>query len=334
MSPMEFGIISLPLPDRAVAAAAAAEEDGYDVVLLPDSQNLFGDPYTELALIAKATRRIRLGTGVTNPVTRHPAVTAASIYSVHVESGGRAILGMGRGDSSLGHIGRQPAPMKTYANYVRHVQTYLSGGEVEQRGFPSRLQWLEQYPLPKVPMDMACTGPKSISLAAATAERVTFAVGAAPERVQWALDVARAAAVEAGRDPETIQFGAYINAVALPDRDAARQALRGGVATFAHFSGMPGTVFDGQPAVLRRVSETLQAAYDTRQHSQADADHATLIDEQFIDWFAVAGPPDYIIERLLPLMGLGLNHLYFVGASQPTSRQLFAKEVLPALRVR
>ena len=92
MSPMEFGIISVPLPDRAVAAATAAEEDGYDVVLLPDSQNLFGDPYTELALIAKATSRIRLGTGVTNPVTRHPAVTAASIFSVHVESGGRAIF--------------------------------------------------------------------------------------------------------------------------------------------------------------------------------------------------------------------------------------------------
>ena len=82
MSPMEFGIISLPLPNRAVAAATAAEEDGYDVVLLPDSQNLYGDPYTELALIAKATSRIRLGPGVTNPITRHPAVTAASIFSV------------------------------------------------------------------------------------------------------------------------------------------------------------------------------------------------------------------------------------------------------------
>ena len=237
MSPMEFGIISLPLPDRAVAAAAAAEEDGYDAVLLPDSQNLFGDPYTQLALIAKATSRIRLGTGVTNPVTRHPAVTAASIFSVHVESGGRAILGIGRGHSSLGHIGRQPAAMKTYASYVRHVQTYLSGSEVDQRGFTSKIRWLEQYPLPKVPMDMACTGPKSISLAAATAERVTFAVGAAPERIQWALDVARTAAQEAGRDPEDIQFGAYINAVALPDRDAARQALRGVVATYAHYSG-------------------------------------------------------------------------------------------------
>ena len=89
---------------------------------------------------------------------------------------------------------------------------------------------------------------------------------------------------------------------------------------------------EGQPAILRRVSEQLQTAYDTRQHGQGDADHAKLIDEQFIDWFSIAGPPDYVIERLRLLMGLGLNHFYFVGASQPTSRELFAKEVLPALR--
>ena len=332
MTPIEFGISSLPLPGRAVAAAIAAEEDGYDVVLVPDSQNLYGDPYTQLALIAKATSRIRMGPGVTNPVTRHAAVTAASIVSVQVESGGRAILGMGRGDSSLLHIGREPASMRTYAKYVREVQTYLGGGEVDQKGFSSRIRWLDGYDLPKVPLDMACTGPKSISLAAATAERVTFAVGAAPERVQWALDVAKTAATEAGRDPDEIQFGAYINAVAMPDRDAARQAIRGAVATFAHFSGGTGTVFEGQPDMLRRVSEKLHDTYDTRQHGQGEADHAKVIDDQFIDWFSIAGPPDYVIERLRMLMGLGLNHIYFIGAFQPISRELFAREVLPVLR--
>ena len=222
--------------------------------------------------------------------------------------------------------------MKTYANYVHQVQTYLDGGEVEQNGFPSIIRWLEEYALPKVPLDMACTGPKSISLAAATAERVTFAVGAAPERVRWALEIARSAAAKAGRDPEKIQFGAYINAVALPDRDAARQAIRGVVATFAHFSGGTGTLFEEQPALLRGVSERLQSTYDTKQHGQPEADHAKFIDEQFIDWFSVAGPSEYVIERLQSLMRLGLNHLYFVGASRPTSRELFAQEVLPALR--
>jgi len=332
MTPIEFGIISLPLPGRAVAAAIAAEEDGYDVVLVPDSQNLYGDPYTQLALIAKATSRIRMGPGVTNPVTRHAAVTAASIVSVQVESGGRAILGMGRGDSSLLHIGREPASMRTYAKYVREVQTYLVGGEVDQKGFSSRIRWLDGYDLPKVPLDMACTGPKSISLAAATAERVTFAVGAAPERVQWALDVAKTAATNAGRELDDIQFGAYINAVAMPDRDAARQALRGVVASYAHYSSGTGTVFEAQPDMLRRVSEKLQDAYDTKQHGQSDADHTKLIDDQFMDWFSIAGPPDYVIERLRVQMGLGLNHIYFVGAFRPISRELFAREVLPVLR--
>ena len=77
MSKMEFGIISLPLPGRAVAAVTAAEEDGYDVALLPDSQNLYGDPYTQLALMAKVTSRIRLG-----PLTSKSRRKARSRYSV------------------------------------------------------------------------------------------------------------------------------------------------------------------------------------------------------------------------------------------------------------
>ena len=84
--------------------------------------------------------------------------------------------------------------------------------------------------------------------------------------------------------------------------------------------------------MLRRVSEKLHDTYDTRQHGQGEADHAKVIDDQFIDWFSIAGPPDYVIERLRMLMGLGLNHIYFIGAFQPISRELFAREVLPVLR--
>ena len=114
---------------------------------------------------------MRIGTGVTNPVTRHPAVTAAAIAALHVESGGRAILGIGRGDSALAHIGREPARMRTYEGYVRDVRAYLEGESVDQRGFPSRLVWLDQHDLPRVPIDMSCSGPRSIALAAQLADR-------------------------------------------------------------------------------------------------------------------------------------------------------------------
>ena len=67
--------------------------------------------------------------------------------------------------------------------------------------------WLDRYDLPRIPIDMSCSGPRSIALGAQLADRVTFAVGAAPERVDWALQIARRAAEEAGRDPDAIRFG-------------------------------------------------------------------------------------------------------------------------------
>src|SRR5215211_1924899 len=88
----------------APRSAERAEREGWDGIVVVDSQNLSGDPFVGLALAARETSRLRLGTGVSNPATRHPAAAAAAIASVHVASGGRAVLGVGRGDSALAHL--------------------------------------------------------------------------------------------------------------------------------------------------------------------------------------------------------------------------------------
>src|SRR6266851_5715658 len=79
-----------------------AERDGWDGLAFTDSQNLGGDSFAALAIAAQCTYQITLATGATNPVTRHPAVIASAIATVHVESGGRAWLGIARGDSAMG----------------------------------------------------------------------------------------------------------------------------------------------------------------------------------------------------------------------------------------
>ena len=84
-----------------------------------------------------------------------------------------------------------------------------------------------------------------IEFAARIAERVTLAVGADPDRVAWAIDLARKAAADAGRDPAEISFGAYVNVGCHPDLDAARGLIGGAVAAFAHFSSMPGSTGAG-----------------------------------------------------------------------------------------
>ena len=95
---MDIGVILAPLPRRSAELARMAESAGFATLLYPDSQNLAPDVWQQLALAAQATTTLRLGPGVTNPVTRDPAVTAGSALSLHVESGGRAICGVGRGD--------------------------------------------------------------------------------------------------------------------------------------------------------------------------------------------------------------------------------------------
>ena len=197
----EVWATGISLPGVAVRMAQRAEADGFDGWFVVDSQNLAGDCYVALALAAEATERIKLGTGVTNPYTRHPAVTASAIASVHASSGGRAVLGIGRGDSALAHLGLAPAPVAVFERYLAQVQAYLRGdavsfaelavdtvaevGTLDLADGPasSRLQWLPRD-LPKVPVTVAASGPRVIDAAARLADRVTLALGADPERVR------------------------------------------------------------------------------------------------------------------------------------------------------
>src|SRR6476646_9522322 len=128
---MEVWTTGLSLPRVAARMATRAEDAGFDGMVVVDSQNLAGDCYVALAMAARETERLQLATGVTTPFTRHPAVTASAIASVQVESDGRAVLGIGRGDSALAHLGSAPARVAHLARYLETVQAYLRGDEID-----------------------------------------------------------------------------------------------------------------------------------------------------------------------------------------------------------
>src|SRR5690606_23316931 len=125
----EVWVCERPVPGRTREAARVAEEAGFDGLAFADTQNLSGDPYSALCLAAQETRRLRLATGATNPLTRHPTVTASAILTVHAESGGRAVLGIGRGDSSLELAGLKPAKVDRLARTVRALRDLVAGRE-------------------------------------------------------------------------------------------------------------------------------------------------------------------------------------------------------------
>jgi 5,10-methylenetetrahydromethanopterin reductase len=344
-------MIGVAAPTSIARFAERLEADGFAGLAVVDSQNLSGDTYVSLALAARATSRLGLATGVTNPYTRHPAVTASAIASVQAVSGGRAVLGIGRGDSALAHLGLAPAPVAVFEAYLRRLQGYLRAEDVVfddagdvasvdalglgDQPAASRLEWIAG--LPKVPVDVAATGPRVIELAARLADGITFAVGADAERLEWAIATAQAARAAAPAECR-LSFGAYVNVAVHPDVDVARRLVAGGMSTLARCNVMHGRTVGPFDAGSQAMLGELGRRYDMTRHTQSGSPQAEALAPEFIDRYGVVGPPDAVIERLRELAGLGIERFAFLGAWAPgleaerrVARRLLADEVLPAL---
>ena len=328
---MEFWTGLRAEPATIAEQAAQLEQAGWDGLWMPDTQSLLPDTYVMLAAAATATTTLGVGTGVTNPYTRHAVITASAIASVQALSNGRAVLGVGRGDSSLAHLGYAPASPAYFERFLNRVQACLRGepvafeaaaeqgirpvGELNLAGSPeeSRLRWLDPAQ-PKVPVDVAASGPKIIAMAAAKAERITFALGADPERLGWAIDTARKARAEAGLDPSCLSFGCCVPFVTHPDGDTARSLNAVGVATLSRFMIMHGRptapVDDNTKADLERLVQS----YDMNDHGSGTAGHRNVTSEGFADAFGIAGTPDQCVKRVKELAGLGLERIVVLPA--------------------
>jgi len=218
-------------------------------------------------------------------------------------------------------------PLGTFRCALSQIQALLSGetvtyGEAQH----TRMAWLERYGLPKVPVSVSATGPKTIEIGALLADRLTLSLGADLERIQWAIALARTTRASAGLDAERLSIGAYVNCTVHPDAARARELVRPRLNTYIRHWTMH-----------QNARQTLESA-DDELVDRIKRREAELTDD-FVERHAVAGPSDYVVERLRQLLALGLDHLIMVGyagnvdpAALADGSQRFGAEVLPALR--
>lgn len=346
-----------PTPRALIDLALKYEAEGWDGVMCPDTQNIVPDVYVCLTAIAMKTTRLMMAPGVTNPVTRHPAVTASAIAAVQAVSNGRAILAIGRGDSALAYLGASPVRLKTFEQYVNVVQRYLrgealplaevvptAGGAVA--GFEtlaighvpegSKLLWLRSD-LPKVPVEVTATGPKAIGMAGRLGDRVQLTLGSKPARLAWGIEIARAAAEAAGRDPAALSIGAYVFVVPCRQQKARMLDLvRPMVASGARFAIMEKKLVVPVSPHEQEVFQNLVHTYDMSQHGRA-GQQVSALDDEFVDSYAIVGPPAECVERLQELVDLGLErfvitHIPIELPEHDEVHQMFVEEVMPAFR--
>ena len=191
------------------AVARRSEELGFDVQMFGENHAMAPDVFGEIRDAMRVTDTIRLLCGPVNFVTRDPGVIASAIAPVQIATGGRAICGVARGDSAVAMAGRKPQRQADFDRDLRILRAYLDRIDVEFPERTSRLEWIGQQPYAPVPIEMVCSGPRAIALAASVADRIGLSVGYHPERVSWALAIIDEALAATGRSRNDIRVGLF-----------------------------------------------------------------------------------------------------------------------------
>ncbi|MFE9495582.1 LLM class flavin-dependent oxidoreductase [Streptomyces collinus] len=212
---------------RAVRAAEVSEEAGLDAVWLAEHHFV---PYgtcpsavTLAALLLGRTRRIRVGTAVSVLPTAHPVALGEQAALLHLTSGGRFTLGVGRGGPWV------------------DLEVFGSGVGAYEHGFPESLdllvRWLSQpsvsaagerfsfREVPVVPRPsealtdtpgpevvVACTSPSTVRLAAERGLPMLLGMHIGDEEKAEMVALWRQFARAAGRPAEEITGAAHVSA--------------------------------------------------------------------------------------------------------------------------
>ena len=334
---LKFGIGLLSSDVRATASYARLADDlGYDLVRIADSQCLFRDLYVALTLVALETKRAMIGPGVTNPITRHPTVTAGAIATIDELSGGRAILGLGAGDSAVLNIGEKPASAEMLKEYVVALRALFGRGETIFRGKAIRLTWAKR----QIPIWIAGAGPKALRLAGEVADVAIMGSGFLPESIRASMAYVEEGARLAGRDPKDVEMWVFGPANVADTRAAAIEPLRAAAAATGHLSFGRGLERAGVPSELVPAVQRLTKEYRTQEHQGgAGSFNARLVQELGLTEymarrFTFAGTPEECIEQARAVEATGVRGLMLTIVTPDPGRAIrdLGERVMPALR--
>jgi phthiodiolone/phenolphthiodiolone dimycocerosates ketoreductase len=193
------------------------------------------EPWTMLGHLAARNRvgRMRLGVGVTDTGRRNPAVTAQAAATLHLLTRGRAILGIGPGERE----GNEPYGVdwsKPVARFEEAMATiralWGSGGQLVNRDSP-------YFPLRNALFDLppyrgkwpeiwiGAHGPRMLRAAGRYGDGYFPGFPHRPQDYAQRLEVVRAAASDAGRDPMSIIPAVWMPVVTARSRDDVDEAL-------------------------------------------------------------------------------------------------------------
>jgi probable F420-dependent oxidoreductase len=331
---LSFGVTILPDPPytRLIELTTLAEQLGFAYGWTYDSHVLWQESTPLMALLARETTRMKLGQMVANPATRDPTLLASAYATLHDISGGRMIMGVGRGDSALRYIGRNPMPVADFEQALRMVKPFMNGEAVTWNDRQLQLKWVRPE-LPEIEMHVAGYGPKTLAVAGRVGDGVIIQL-ADPDIIQWIMDTARKAAAEAGRDPSALTCIVSAPSYISHDLAEARQQVRWFPAMVSNHVQDLIDRYGADGSVVPNALTDFVAArkfYDYDEHSRVGAKHGEFVTDEICDRFCVLGNAQLAIAKLRELEAIGVDqfNIYLMGQGQEETLEAYGRDILP-----
>jgi len=293
VSGVGFGFSVTPGEPLGVGAEMRrAEQLGYDRFGVWDSPALFREPWTTLASVARDTERIRLGTWVTNPLSRHPVVTAASAATVDDLAPGRVYIGIGAGGTGVWHLGLDTGTLVELESYVLAVRSLLESGRARWHDREVSMRWAGPR---RIPIILAAHASRSLRLAGRIADGVVVGLGISPDVVEGSLALLEEGAREAGRSLDEIDV--WFTCFWWVDEQPGRARADGAWSATAfalHFadSGVEGKFI---PEELKAPLLEIGKAYDLASHGHPSPEQKS----EYVELADRLGVGDYLRGRFM-----------------------------------
>jgi 5,10-methylenetetrahydromethanopterin reductase len=290
----------------------AAEDAGFDGIFLTEANN---DSLACSLGLGFNTRRITLGTAITNIYLRHPNLLANETAALNEFTGGRFILGLGtghrEGNSGLGiDMGGPSDPMKKMRDTVAVLRKMLDGGRTSPKVSH------------KQPIYLAGVSRPMVRLAGEIADGVIFNFFP-PARVSQALGEIAEGAKKAGRNPREIEPALFATAFISGDLEAARRPARTLLSRYGalRFYGnmMANAGFEQEIEGIRKAGSDAKAAIGA-------------VSDRMIDATLLVGPEERVRERLNELTAPGVGWAIVFVNPVNEDRASAVKRIMRALR--
>jgi probable F420-dependent oxidoreductase len=280
--------------------AKHAETSGFEGIFAPQ---VWGPPFTSLAVAAGHTKTIKLASGIAIAAARSPFETAMTAIDMDRISGGRFILGLGSSVEAIttGMFGapkiKPIAHLRETVAAVRHIVAGAHKGLQPFRGEYYSADYgflnLQQPPVrEEIPIWLAALRGPLVQSAAEIADGI---MGHPIWSVEWATEEIQPFLAKglknAGRSREEVELNLWFNCAPNPDEKEAINDARHTVAFYGSARQYESFfAAHGVEDEARRLQDAAEA--------NPAADRSFLVPDEMAKTFVICGKPDAVRKRL------------------------------------